>query len=82
MAFGIPPDLSSTWECRALLGIGAALGRARLWARRCIARSRERHALADLDDRLLRDIGVIRDRDIGVSDEAATRGADKLFWPP
>lgn len=82
MAFGIPSDLASTSARRALLGIGAALGR--VWMRVCawIARRREGQALADLDDRLLRDIGVIRERDIGVSRDAARREADKLFWTP
>ena len=47
--------------------------------RRWIARSRQRPALAELDDRLLRDIGVIRERDIGVSREAARREIE-LFW--
>jgi uncharacterized protein YjiS (DUF1127 family) len=50
-------------------------------ARRRLARlrSRQRHALAELDDRLLRDIGVIRERDIGVSREQARREIE-LFW--
>jgi uncharacterized protein YjiS (DUF1127 family) len=37
-----------------------------------IARSRQRHALAELDDRLFRDIGVSR--------EAARHEAAKPFW--
>jgi len=37
-----------------------------------LARSRERHALAELDHRLLADIGVPPD--------AAAREASKLFW--
>ena len=40
--------------------------------RRWIDRSNQRHALADLDDRLLRDIGV--------SGGAAFREASKPFW--
>jgi len=47
--------------------------------RRRLARSRQRPALAELDDRLLRDIGVIRDRDIGVSREETRRDIE-LFW--
>ena len=65
MAFGIP---------------GAWLGQAWRQLRRCIARRRESQAVAELDDWLLRDIGVIRERDIGVSREAAARKADQLFW--
>ena len=50
-------------------------------ARRRLARlrSRQRHALAELDDRLLRDIGVIRERDIGVSREEARREIEPLW---
>jgi uncharacterized protein YjiS (DUF1127 family) len=71
-AFGIHSKFGST---SALLGIalGASLGQAWRQLRRWIARSRQRHALADLDDRLLRDIGVIRERDIGVSREELRR---------
>ena len=46
----------------------------RAW--RCRLRSR---ALAELDDRLLRDIGVIRERDIGVSREEARREIEPLW---
>ena len=42
-------------------------------------RAWQRHALAELDDRLLRDIGVIRERDIGVSREEVRREIE-LFW--
>jgi uncharacterized protein YjiS (DUF1127 family) len=65
----------STSARPALLGIalGATLGQAWRRLRGWIARSRQRHALAELDDRLLRDIGVIRERDIGVSREQARR---------
>ena len=71
----------STSARPALLGIalGASLGQAWRQLRRWIARSRQRHALAELDDRLLRDIGVIRERDIGVSREEARREIE-LFW--
>jgi uncharacterized protein YjiS (DUF1127 family) len=71
----------STSARPALLGIalGASLGQAWRQLRRWLARSRQRHALAELDDRLLRDIGVIRERDIGVSREEARREIE-LFW--
>ena len=71
----------STLARPALLGIalGASLGQAWRQLRRWLARSRQRPALAELDDRLLRDIGVIRDRDIGVSREE-TRREIELFW--
>src|SRR5215831_10194322 len=77
LAFGIHSKFGST---SALLGIalGASLGQAWRQLRRWIARSRQRHALADLDDRLLRDIGVIRERDIGVSREELRREIELL----
>ena len=73
--------VGSTSARPALLGValGASLGQAWRQLRRWIARSRQRHALAELDDRLLRDIGVIRERDIGVSREEARREIE-LFW--
>jgi len=64
---------------RSSASLGASLGQAWQQLRRWIARSRQRHTLAELDDRLLRDIGVIRERDIGVSREQAHR-AIELFW--
>jgi uncharacterized protein YjiS (DUF1127 family) len=42
------------------------------WCTRCSARSRQREALSDLDDRLLDDIGVTR--------QQATVEAAKPFW--
>ena len=71
----------STSARPALLGIalGASLEKAWRQLRRWIRRSQQRHALSELDDRLLRDIGVIRERDIGVSREAA-RHEIELFW--
>jgi uncharacterized protein YjiS (DUF1127 family) len=42
------------------------------WCARCSARSRQRQALSQLDDRLLEDIGVTRQQAIA---EAA-----KSFW--
>jgi uncharacterized protein YjiS (DUF1127 family) len=75
LAFGIHTKFGSTSARPALLGIalGDLLRQAWRQLRRWIARSRQRHALAELDDRLLRDIGVIRERDIGVSREEARR---------
>jgi uncharacterized protein YjiS (DUF1127 family) len=74
---------SSVRHRRALLGIAldASLGQAWRQLRRWIARSRRRHALAELDDRLLRDIGVMRERDIGVSREEVRREIE-LFSRP
>lgn len=71
----------STSARPALLGtaLGASLGQAWRQLRRWIARSRQRPALAELDDRLLRDIGVIRERDIGVSREETRRDIEQ-FW--
>jgi uncharacterized protein YjiS (DUF1127 family) len=84
MAFGIRSNFGLASARPALFGIalGAALGQAWRHVRTRIARSRERDALTELDDWLLRDIGVLRDRDIGVSREAAARKADTLFWRP
>src|SRR5215831_1025322 len=80
LAFGIHSKLGSTSARPALLGIalGVTLGPAWRQLRRWIARSRQRHALAELDDRLLRDIGVIRERDIGFSREEARREIELL----
>jgi uncharacterized protein YjiS (DUF1127 family) len=66
----------------ALLGIGLCTALPRTWliARAWIARSRQREALVDLDDGMLRDIGVNRERDIGVSREEARCEIDKLLW--
>ena len=81
MAFGIPSNFGSTSARRALvIALGAWLGQAWRQLRRGIARRRESQAVAELDDWLLRDIGVIRERDIGVSCEAAAREAERLFW--
>ena len=65
----------------ALLGIALAASLEQAWRqlRRSLARSRQRPTLAELDDRLLRDIGVVRERDIGVSREEARREIE-LFW--
>jgi hypothetical protein len=45
-----------------VIALGAWLGRARQQLRRCIERRRESQSVADLNDWLLRDIGVIRER--------------------
>lgn len=42
------------------------------WCAQCSVRSRQRHALAQLDDRLLKDIGVTR--------RQALAEAGKPFW--
>lgn len=78
MAFGIPPDVGSVSAWRPLLGIGAALEQAWRRVRAWTARSRERDTVDELDDLMLRDIGLIRDRDIGPRRDAVTN----LFWPP
>ncbi len=44
------------------------------WLCRAMARQRQRRALAELDDRLLRDVGLTRDQ---AQDEA-----HKPFWKP
>jgi len=62
--------------------LAATLERAWLRVRAWIARVRQRRELTELSDRLLRDIGVIRERDIGVSRAAEERDALKLFWSP
>jgi uncharacterized protein YjiS (DUF1127 family) len=54
------------------IGIGTAFGVVWRAAQRWVARSRERHALARLDARLLRDIGLNR--------AAAAKEAAKPFW--
>ena len=55
-----------------------ALARAWLRLRRWIARRRRRQTLAELDDWILRDIGVIRERDMGL--EPDPREAARQFW--
>jgi uncharacterized protein YjiS (DUF1127 family) len=40
--------------------------------RRCVERARQRHALAELDDRLLQDVGLTRDD--------VTSEVEKPFW--
>jgi len=83
MAFGIPS--SGGWRSArlALLGIALSTSFGHVWRQllMCLARRRSETA-AELNDWLLRDIGVIRERDIGIRREAAAREANNLFWPP
>ena len=83
MAFGIRSNfgLASARPASFGIALGAALGQAWRHLRTRLARSRERD-VTELDDWLLHDIGVLRDRDIGVSREAAAHRADTLFWRP
>src|SRR5262249_5165731 len=83
LAFGIPSKFGSTSARSAppRIPLRAALGQTWRQLRRWIARSRQRYALAELDDRLLRDIGVMRERDIGVSREEVRREIE-LFSRP
>jgi len=74
-----PGDKSLEWVLNKATAARAACWQACRQLRRWIAR---REALTDLDDGLLRDIGVIRECDIGVSSDAARREADKLLWLP
>jgi hypothetical protein len=57
------------------------VARAWLRVRRRIARRRPRQTLAGLDW-ILRDIGVIRERDMGTGLEADPREAARQFWGP
>ena len=62
-----------------------AFARARLHVRTWIARRRRRRrreALAGLSDWILRDIGVIRERDGGTGLEVDPRDAVWRHWPP
>ena len=58
------------------------LARAWLRVRRWIARRRRRQTLAELDDWILRDIGVIRERNMGTGLEPDPREAARQFWRP
>ena len=62
---------SPSWHHGGLMRLGGAAVRA-VWS--CIERSRQRGALAELDDRLLRDIGLTRDE--------ARRECASPFWKP
>ena len=84
MAFGIQSNFGSTSARLALIGksLAASLGQAWQQLRRRIPRSRRHQELAELDDWVLRDIGVIRERHIGISREEILREVDKLFLRP
>jgi hypothetical protein len=61
---------------------------ARAIARACLrvcarmVRRRRHQAVAELDDWILHDIGVIRERDFDVALEAGRREAAQQFWRP
>jgi uncharacterized protein YjiS (DUF1127 family) len=61
-------------------GFRAALACAWLRMRRWIARRRRRESLADLSDWILRDIGLIRERDIYVGRDMNPREEARQFW--
>jgi uncharacterized protein YjiS (DUF1127 family) len=71
----LPARPYSTWQParprRARLLV-TAMGWAAALVARWIERARQRHALAELDDHLLRDIGVTR--------VEAAREVEKPFW--
>jgi uncharacterized protein YjiS (DUF1127 family) len=58
----------------------AALALVRLRMRRWIARRRRSESLPDLSDWILRDIGVMRERDMGAGHDADPREAARQFW--
>jgi uncharacterized protein YjiS (DUF1127 family) len=67
--FYLPPKAYSTWHPkRPVHPAAAAIALIRTWIRR----ARQRRALAALDDRSLRDIGITR--------VEAAREAGKPFW--
>jgi hypothetical protein len=68
-----------------LPGFGFPTSRTRLaWARlrvrKWIARQRRHESLADLSDWILRDIGVIRERDIVSGRDMDPREEARQFW--
>jgi hypothetical protein len=67
------PDFTSATSCFALAS-------ARRRVRRWLVGRRRRDAVADLNDWILRDIGVIVERDIGTRADAAAREAAMQFW--
>jgi uncharacterized protein YjiS (DUF1127 family) len=74
MTRGHPASSTSTAGRDAPPSLRVALARTGALLRAWIARSRQRRALADLDDRLLRDVGIDR--------AAARREIDKPIWRP
>jgi uncharacterized protein YjiS (DUF1127 family) len=83
MAFGIRSNFASTSARPAwlVIALGAWLGPVWRQLHRCVAR-RESKTVAELDEWLLRDIGVTRERDIGLTREVAEREARGPFWRP
>jgi len=81
MAFGIHSRFTSTPRRPAPLGIALGASARQAWRqlRDWIARRSQSDALTELDDRLLRDIGMIRERDIGVRRDEARREI-QVFW--
>lgn len=71
-AAGIPPLRSGAPAGAEQMRrrIGGIVGTISLW----VERSKQRHALAELDDHLLQDVGL--------SPGAARREATKPFWKP
>ena len=72
--FSLPNSPSATSRT------AGALGRVWLCVRAWMAQRRRHQALAGLDDWILHDIGVIRDRDFGAGFEADPREAARQFW--
>ncbi|HYS48153.1 MAG TPA: DUF1127 domain-containing protein [Xanthobacteraceae bacterium] len=69
----LPPLIELVPPAATMFGaVGAAAARLGRWTLRCIERSRQRGHLAQLDDRLLQDIGVTR--------AEAEAEAAKPFW--
>jgi hypothetical protein len=71
------PDPKSSTSLKA-----GALCRVWLRMRIRIARGRRRQAPDGLNDWILRDIGLIRERDMGASFEANAREAARRLWYP
>ena len=68
------PPLGRRLLARAIIGVWLATVWMAFWLSLWRARIRQRRALARLDDRLLRDVGLSRDQ--------ARREAAKPFWMP
>jgi len=63
---------AETASSRAAVALARAFGAFFSWCARCYERAEQRRALAELEDRMLRDVGISR------SD--ALREAEKPFW--
>lgn len=59
---------------RAAAALARAVGAFFSWCARCYERAEQRRALAELEDRMLRDVGLSRGD--------ALREAEKPFWRP